>query len=60
MGLTTLPPSSVDFHEIWEPQYPGTRIGLSRPVMELLYLYLYIYIYIYTGCFTTLGHKYRR
>jgi len=24
VGLTTLPPSCVDCHEIWEPQLPGT------------------------------------
>jgi len=24
LGLTTLPPSSADHHEIWEPQPPGT------------------------------------
>jgi hypothetical protein len=24
IGLTTLPPSCVDCHEIWEPQPPGT------------------------------------
>jgi len=24
VGLTTLPPSSTDCHEIWEPQAPGT------------------------------------
>ena len=33
VGLTTLPPSCADCLEIWEPQ------GLSRPVMELLYLF---------------------
>jgi len=39
VGLTILPPSCVDCHEIWEPQPPGT-LGLSRPVMGELYLYL--------------------
>ena len=24
VGLTTLPPSRADCHEIWEPQSPGT------------------------------------
>jgi len=24
VGLTTLPPSCADCHEIWEPQPPGT------------------------------------
>ena len=38
VGLTTLPPSCADCLEIWEPQPPGT-LGLSRPVMGLLYLF---------------------
>ena len=38
VGLTTLPPSSADCFEIWEPQPAGTLQGLSRPVMGLLYL----------------------
>ena len=33
VGLTTLPPSCADCHEIWNPQ------SQSRPVMVLLYLY---------------------
>jgi len=37
-GLTTSPPSCADCPEIWEPQPPGT-LGLSRPVMGLLYHY---------------------
>jgi hypothetical protein len=24
VGLTTLPPSCADYHEMWEPQRPGT------------------------------------
>jgi len=40
VGLTTLPPSCVECLEIWEPQPPGT-LGLSRPIMGLLYLFLF-------------------
>jgi hypothetical protein len=36
VGLTILPPSCADFHEVWEPR------GLSRPVQGLLYLYIHI------------------
>jgi len=38
VGLTTLPPSCVDFLEIWATQPPENLRGLSRPVIELLYL----------------------
>ena len=37
----TLEPSCAECHEIWEPQLPGNPQGLSRPVMELLYLCLF-------------------
>jgi hypothetical protein len=36
IGLTTLPPSCVDYFKIWEPQPPGTLRACSRPVMGLL------------------------
>ena len=39
VGLTTLPPSCADCLEIWEPQTFWNPLGLSRPVMVLLYLY---------------------
>jgi len=39
VGLIILPSSCTDCLEIWESQPPGTPQGLSRPVMELLYLY---------------------
>jgi len=35
VGLTTLPPSCADCHEMWQPN----TLGLSRSVMGLLYLY---------------------
>jgi hypothetical protein len=41
---TTLPPSSDDSLEIWQPHPPGTLRacpGLSRPVMGLLYFNLF-------------------
>jgi hypothetical protein len=34
LGLTTLPPSCADCHEIWGPQYPGT------PVQVWLFLFI--------------------
>jgi hypothetical protein len=43
VGLTTLPPSCADCLKILEPQ-PAGALGLSRPVMELLYLLPYLYI----------------
>jgi len=42
VGLTTLPPSCADCLEIWEPH----PLGLSRPVMRLLYLIKYLISYI--------------
>ena len=38
VGLTILPPSCAECLEIWEPQPPWNPLGLSRPVMGLLYL----------------------
>jgi len=35
VGLTTLPPTCADCHEIWEPEPPGTPQGLSRPVVGI-------------------------
>ena len=43
IGLTTLPPSSADCLEIWEPQSPGTLWACNRPEHGLLYLYLCIF-----------------
>ena len=34
VGLT-LPHSCANCLEIWEPQLPGTPLGLSRPVMGI-------------------------
>jgi hypothetical protein len=39
VGLTALPPSCADCHEIWEPEPSGTL----RPVQGLLCLYRYLY-----------------
>jgi hypothetical protein len=39
LGLTNLLTSCTDCLEIWEPQPPGS-LGMSRPVMGLLYLLL--------------------
>ena len=41
VGLTTLPPSCADSHEMWEPRPPGTLGVCSRPVQRYLYLYLH-------------------
>jgi hypothetical protein len=41
VGQTTLPPSCADCLEIWEPHLLNPK-GLSRPVMELLYLHSHI------------------
>jgi len=44
IGLTTLPPSHADCHEIWEPQPPGTLRacpGLYRTALPF---------FIYTVC----------
>ena len=38
-GLTTLPLSCADWLKIREPQPPLNPLGLSRPVMGLLYIY---------------------
>jgi hypothetical protein len=40
VGLTTLPPSYTDCHEIWEPEPPGTLRNCNRLVRGLLYLLL--------------------
>jgi hypothetical protein len=40
VGLTTLPPSCTDCHEIWELQPSGTFRVFSRTVQWLLYPYL--------------------
>jgi hypothetical protein len=38
VGLTNLPPTSVDFLEIWEPEPPeNIRTYLSRPIHGTLY-----------------------
>jgi len=36
VGLTTLPPSCADCHEIWEPQPPGTLRAYSGIASPLL------------------------
>jgi hypothetical protein len=41
VGLTTLPPSCADCHEIWESQPPGTLracTGIALPMGELIYM----------------------
>jgi len=38
VGLTTLPPSCADCHEIWGASTSWNPQGLSRPVMGLLYI----------------------
>jgi len=42
VGLTILPPSCADFHEIWEPQPPGNLRACPGPVQGLLYIYIYV------------------
>jgi hypothetical protein len=44
VGLTTLPPSSVDCLEILGTSNSWITKSLSRPVMGLLYCLLYLYI----------------
>jgi hypothetical protein len=39
-----LPPSCAVVTKIWEPLTSSNPLGLSRPVMGLLYLYLYLVI----------------
>jgi len=39
LGLTSLPLSYADCLKIWEPQPPWNPLGLSRPVIGLLYIY---------------------
>jgi hypothetical protein len=39
IGLTSLPLSYADWLKIWEPQPPWNPLGLSRPVMGMLYIY---------------------
>jgi len=39
VGLTTLPPSSANCLEIWQPQPPATLWACNRPEQGLLYLY---------------------
>jgi hypothetical protein len=39
LGLTTLPPSCVDYLEIWWVSTSWNPVGQSRRVMGLLYLY---------------------
>jgi hypothetical protein len=41
VGMTTFPPSCVDYLEIWEPQTPGTLCACPDPYGECFYLYLY-------------------
>jgi len=31
LGVTTLPPSCADYHEIWESEYPGTLRACPGP-----------------------------
>jgi len=52
VGLTTLPPSCTDCHEIWEPQPAGTLGVCVRPVQGSLYLRFY--------CLVTVGGGGRR
>jgi len=40
VGLTTLPPSCADCHEILGDSTSWIPHGLSRPVLGYLYLYL--------------------
>jgi hypothetical protein len=37
VGLTTLPPSRIDRHEIWEPQPPGTHMGCTGFALPLAF-----------------------
>jgi len=47
VGLTIVPPSCAECHEIWEPQLPGNPQGLSRPAMGLLYLTFFCVYSVY-------------
>ena len=40
VGPTSLPPSCADCREIWRTSTSWNPLGLSRPVMGLLYIYL--------------------
>ena len=37
VGLTTLPLSCAEYHEIWEPERTGTHRAWTGPVQGLLY-----------------------
>jgi hypothetical protein len=42
VGLTTLPPSCANCHEIWEPQSPGTPRAFPGLHREFFYLTAHI------------------
>jgi hypothetical protein len=47
VGLTTLPPSWADCHEIWEPQPAGTLRACNGIALPLPYTSLYSFCFIY-------------
>jgi hypothetical protein len=67
VGLTTLPPSCVDCHEIWKPQPPGNLNPFNSTVTSKIYhFYLFIFslklwnpfeIELSGLCFVTGGHQ---
>ena len=44
VGLTALPPSFVDFVEVWEPQHPGTLRVCPGLYMDCFTFYLYVVV----------------
>ena len=50
IGLTTLPPSCADCHEVWEPQRPGTLRACPD-----LYKYISLPLPLPCRCGTVLG-----
>ena len=51
VGLTTLPPTCVDYLVIWGPQNPGTLWAFQASNgIALLYIIYYIYIILLTTC----------
>ena len=46
LGLTTLPPSCADCHEIWQPEPPGTLRACPGLYRDCFTFYLYLYLHV--------------
>jgi hypothetical protein len=54
IGLTPLPPSCADCHEIWEPQRPGALRACPGLYRDCLTFYFILHTVYFGGCLVRL------